>query len=841
MVHVLPNRRAAMLNDQCFGPRKEARYTYVAKGHGWRLLKRILDEFGWREVAATPGTDGWVVSSRFHLQWSSRIELEPLWNRLQSWQLVNHFSHSAAIGSKAGLLRHLRQFCLENSYQDTSALCVAPSAPQMVPRPLHQVCPRSYDLRNREELRAFILDFAVTRASAIAYYGIRQTELVQRPKIDEPWLARLAAAVQVLGMVTPKLLSRAKAHPTWIAPEIGLHGYGLTDSLGSFGLDALSNFLTGLVSEPPILQAVSEASRQASETDLLAEAQRWLDLLRGLPVRQPEINGEHGFWLLKAPHLNCGRGISTHTDLVPLLLEAQKNNWDMVVQKYVEDPFLLDGRKWDLRLWVLVTSWYPAVVWVHPEPYLRLAQKQFTLGQGGVSDPLVHLTNRAIQKRTAHIGPHSEHESPLQYDEEWIWTLHKFFDWAEEVSLQVDFTASDGVSQKGTVREAWDRSTWPRILQAVRTSVLACQPDACHAKGCFELFGFDFLIDKRMQPWLLEANSSPDLCEDSGPALRALVESKLRDLLRIVVGLQEGTVEIPRNTPTEWDSPVHGSGRWRLCLFEQQCSIKGPRLWRRPRSHTPFGMKSGSSKEDSHERVLQEFLGQQTRYSRPRHPLLDKLLHRGVHTVQRSSSCGPGSASRRLASAPRQATHAERWLRYAEMELHNRGVTAGLELGKHAAAAGWSKQNGVVNGRQQNSAVNVGVNPDLTAQEGMLTIAGFAAAPGAWSAPGMLSGVALLDRTCTASAKQEIRLHNRPKPVGKASEQEQISSMDNSMQRSSSAVLGAGSAMPVPQGSRKAAAVPLSRKAAAAFHRSKSVTTLGSSALGTIGRGRLPR
>lgn len=67
-------------------------------------------------------------------------------------------------------------------------------------------------------------------------------------------------------------------------------------------------------------------------------------------------------------------------------------------QRYIQNPMLIDGRKFDLRLYVLVTSMEPLRVYLFEEGLVRLSTKRYTLKN--LRSRFTHLTNYSINKKS---------------------------------------------------------------------------------------------------------------------------------------------------------------------------------------------------------------------------------------------------------------------------------------------------------------------------------------------------------------------------------------------------------------------------------------------------------
>lgn len=73
-----------------------------------------------------------------------------------------------------------------------------------------------------------------------------------------------------------------------------------------------------------------------------------------------------------------------------------------VIQKYVEKPLLIHNRKFDIRVWVLVTQ--EMKVYFFKEGYIRTSCETYSMDSDAINKRNIHLTNNAVQKYCEKYG-----------------------------------------------------------------------------------------------------------------------------------------------------------------------------------------------------------------------------------------------------------------------------------------------------------------------------------------------------------------------------------------------------------------------------------------------------
>lgn len=94
--------------------------------------------------------------------------------------------------------------------------------------------------------------------------------------------------------------------------------------------------------------------------------------------------------------LSRGRGIRCFNNLYDIADYCLGGIAQFVVQKYIEHPLVIEGKKFDIRQWVLIQDYNPPKIWFYNECYLRFCADDYSLDN--IYNRFIHLTNNSVQK-----------------------------------------------------------------------------------------------------------------------------------------------------------------------------------------------------------------------------------------------------------------------------------------------------------------------------------------------------------------------------------------------------------------------------------------------------------
>ena len=170
------------------------------------------------------------------------------------------------------------------------------------------------------------------------------------------------------------------------------------------------------------------------------------------------------------------------------------------MSRYVSNPLLINGHKFDLRIYVLVTSFEPLRVYIYKEGLARFATEPYT-NNHSKGNRYVHLTNYSVNKKNDNF---IQNDNCEQDDFGFKWSLSALCKHLETIGIDMNLL-------------------WSRIYDVVLKSIIsgeysimnAIKKNCIHRTNCFEVFGYDILLDSDLKPWLVEINLSPSLACDS--------------------------------------------------------------------------------------------------------------------------------------------------------------------------------------------------------------------------------------------------------------------------------------------------------------------------------------
>ncbi|RLN48390.1 hypothetical protein BBJ29_004403 [Phytophthora kernoviae] len=88
---------------------------------------------------------------------------------------------------------------------------------------------------------------------------------------------------------------------------------------------------------------------------------------------------------------------------------------DAILKRYVANPFLINGLKFDLRVYVAVTSYDPLRIYLFHDGLVRFCTEKYSTSKSALQNPFSHLTNYSINKKNA--AAFQQNQDDAQADE----------------------------------------------------------------------------------------------------------------------------------------------------------------------------------------------------------------------------------------------------------------------------------------------------------------------------------------------------------------------------------------------------------------------------------------
>jgi tetratricopeptide (TPR) repeat protein len=194
---------------------------------------------------------------------------------------------------------------------------------------------------------------------------------------------------------------------------------------------------------------------------------------------------------------------------------------DIVVQRYLDRPYLVNGRKGHARIYGLICSAQPLRAYLYSEGIIRFAPERYDARPEQWANNAMHVTNTALHRGHKAL---TISDDPSQENVGHIWSLTALLRRMTEDGLDGDATFG-----KITTLVEW----FVRML--ANEGLFTRQAQSGPARAFTpKLFGLDVLIDDSGNPWLLEMQVKPAMA--GAPLVGKINGALFATIFRMSVG-----------------------------------------------------------------------------------------------------------------------------------------------------------------------------------------------------------------------------------------------------------------------------------------------------------------
>ena len=193
-----------------------------------------------------------------------------------------------------------------------------------------------------------------------------------------------------------------------------------------------------------------------------------------------------------------------------------------IMQTYVHNPLLINGKKFDFRMYLLVASTNPLMAYYH-DGFLRVSLIDYDANS---SDKKVLLTNLALSQQI-----HDDAKEGKLFEGMDPETL--------KIAQQWDFARLQAyLLEAGVISDPnWlDNYLRPEFKKAMIHLLRLSSSSFLTSSSLYELYGVDYMLDEDLNLWFIEANSSPVFDGYSQP-MEKIITKMLKNHFEVIHSL----------------------------------------------------------------------------------------------------------------------------------------------------------------------------------------------------------------------------------------------------------------------------------------------------------------